>query len=531
MKSGEIERLAMAVLLLALSLAVPLNARACPYFDSSAGANKDEATRAYQKAYELLLSEAWDKAIQAFQAVIKQYPGSSVEDDAAFNICQARDKSGKQKEAFDCYHQFVMKYTKSTYVHYASENMARLSHDWAKIDPGMKAIVESLDKGKDFNIKLLALQALIDSDGEEEALPVIIRLYDKSTKPEDREKILYVLNDIDHPSVTVKLSEIVQKDPSPELRKKAVYALGDHGADAVPELKKIVTSKNELEVRKAAVYSLANTEAPGIVTFLGEVARTEANEELAKAATYAIGDVESPESSEALQSILKSSAIIEVRKAALHALADHDEGMSVAALKAVALTDSNEELRRIAVYAIADNESKESIAALKEILANSKDPKVQEAALYALADHGGPGVSDVLMATAINNPDERLAKAAVHALADATDGDCSLLLEVFRKAKFDEVRKAALYAIGDHCGKKSAIDSLSRILKEEKEEEYRIVALQALANADEDAAVPILSNVAKTDSSQRIRTAAVQMLGEIGTPAAKKALMEILEKE
>jgi len=106
-----------------------------------------------------------------------------------------------------------------------------------------------------------------------------------------------------------------------------------------------------------------------------------------------------------------------------------------------------------------------------------------------------------------------------------------LLLEVFRKAKFEEVRKAALYAIGDHCGEKSAIDSLSRILKEEKDEGYRIVALQALANADEDAAVPILSNVAKNDPSQRIRSAAVQMLGEIGTPAAKKALMEILEKE
>jgi HEAT repeat protein len=112
-----------------------------------------------------------------------------------------------------------------------------------------------------------------------------------------------------------------------------------------------------------------------------------------------------------------------------------------------------------------------------------------------------------------------------------TKGDTSLLLEVFRKSKFDEVRKAALYAISDHSEGKSAVDSLSKILKEEKQEEYRVVALQALANVKGDEVVPILADVAKNDSSNRIRTVAVQMLGEIGTPAAKKVLMDILEKE
>jgi HEAT repeat protein len=529
MKTREIKGLAIAIILMALSLAVPSNLRAFPPFDGNGA--PDKAVEAYKKAYNLILNESWEKAISAFQEVIKQYPGNAVEDDAAFYICLAKEKSRDNREAVKCYGQFVAKYPKSTYVNDASANMTRLAHGLKATDPGIDAMVDSV-KEKDINIKLLALQALIDSDGAKEALPVIIRLYDKSTKPEEKEKILYIMNDIDDPSVTVKLSEIVQKDPLPEMRKKAVYALGDHGGDvAVQELKKIVKSKNDLEVRKAALYSLANTDSPDVVTFLGEVARTETNEELAKAATYAIGDVESPESSQALQSILKSSSIIEVRKAALHALADHDAGMSVATLKATALNDPNEELRRTAVYAIADNESKESLEALKEILSTSKDPKVQESSLYALADHGGPGVQPVLMQTAISNPEEHLAKAAVYALADLTEGDTSLLLEVFRKSKFNEVRKAALYAISDHAQHKSAIESLSKILKEEKEEEYRVVALHALANVEGDEIVPVLANVAKNDSSQRVRTVAVQMLGQIGTPAAKKVLLDILEKE
>jgi HEAT repeat protein len=530
MSSRNIKGLAMAIILMALSLAAPANLRGYPAFDSGANGAPDKALEAYKKAYDLILNESWDKAIPAFQEVIKQYPGNAVEDDSAFYICLAKEKSGANKEAVRCYGQFVAKYPKSTYVNDASANMTRLAQSLAVIDPGVKSYVDSVKEEKDINIKLLALQAIIDSDGAKEALPVIIKLYDKTTKPDDKEKILYMMNDIDDPSVLVKLSEIVQSDPLPEMRKKAVYALGDHGEEAAPELKKIVKSKNDAEVRKAALYSLAQTNSPDVVTFLGDVAKTETDAELAKAATYAIGEVDSKESSAALQSVLKSSAITEVRKAALHALADHVEG-SIPTLKATALNDQDEEIRKTAVYAIADNHSKDSVDALKEILSTSKDPKVQESALYALADHGGPGVQPVLMQTAISNPEERLAKAAVYAMADLTEGDTSLLLEVFRKSKFDEVRKAALYAISDHSQHKSAIESLSRILKEEKEEEYRVVALQALANVEGDEVVPILADVAKNDSSSRIRTVAVQMLGQIGTPAAKKVLMDILEKE
>ncbi len=62
----------------------------------------------------------------------------------------------------------------------------------------------------------------------------------------------------------------------------------------------------------------------------------------------------------------------------------------------------------------------------------------------------------------------------------------------------------------------------------EKEEEYRIVALHALGNSDNDAAVPVLSKVAN-DASPRVRATVVQMLGEIGT--LRKFSWKILEKE
>jgi HEAT repeat protein len=51
----------------------------------------------------------------------------------------------------------------------------------------------------------------------------------------------------------------------------------------------------------------------------------------------------------------------------------------------------------------------------------------------------------------------------------------------------------------------------------------------AFARADSDEAVEILADVAKNDPAVKVRKAAIQVLGEIRTPAAQKALLEILE--
>jgi HEAT repeat protein len=58
----------------------------------------------------------------------------------------------------------------------------------------------------------------------------------------------------------------------------------------------------------------------------------------------------------------------------------------------------------------------------------------------------------------------------------------------------------------------------------------RRIAVHALGETKSDEAVAVLLDVAKNDKDLRLRTAAVQALGEIGTPKAKAALIELLEK-
>lgn len=53
--------------------------------------------------------------------------------------------------------------------------------------------------------------------------------------------------------------------------------------------------------------------------------------------------------------------------------------------------------------------------------------------------------------------------------------------------------------------------------------------VEALGNSESDEAVPILLDSARTDSEVEVRTAAVSALGDIKTPKARQALLDLLK--
>ena len=72
------------------------------------------------------------------------------------------------------------------------------------------------------------------------------------------------------------------------------------------------------------------------------------------------------------------------------------------------------------------------------------------------------------------------------------------------------------------------METLKKILFEENDAELRKVAVYALQDMDSEKTVAILLQVARNDVDLEVRKAAIRVLGEIGTPEARAALMEIL---
>ncbi len=140
------------------------------------------------------------------------------------------------------------------------------------------------------------------------------------------------------------------------------------------------------------------------------------------------------------------------------------------------------------------------------------------------------GVENILLDAAINNPDERLAEMAVFGLREfkgipATEK----LLDLFKKTKSQRVKRAVLIALADEKGG-VPVNVLVQVLKSETDADLRRIVIMALGQTKSDEAVPVLLEAAR-DKDSRLATAAVMALGEIGTPKAKAALMEIIEKK
>jgi HEAT repeat protein len=74
------------------------------------------------------------------------------------------------------------------------------------------------------------------------------------------------------------------------------------------------------------------------------------------------------------------------------------------------------------------------------------------------------------------------------------------------------------------------VSVLVQILKSETDSDLKRMVIMTLGQTKSDEAVPVLLEAAR-DKDSRTATAAVMALGQIGTPKARAALMEIIEKK
>jgi HEAT repeat protein len=78
-------------------------------------------------------------------------------------------------------------------------------------------------------------------------------------------------------------------------------------------------------------------------------------------------------------------------------------------------------------------------------------------------------------------------------------------------------------------GGEASAPVLGAMLETETDNEQRRLIVWALSDIHTDESVAILAKVAKSDPTRETRRIAVQALGAMGTPAAKKALRDLLD--
>lgn len=538
-----------------------------PAAAAESGNDQDKDTLAYKQAYSLVLEGKWEAAKKAMDEIYRLYPNGSWADAARFWSCYSLEKLDPSLlKAFQCYHEFIQAYPDSKWVKDAKANIVRLSQSLAKSgQPEYETVIKSMQEstGDDDDIKMTALMAL-QNIGDVEALKTMVNLYDKSNSPKVKSRIVFMLQDSDAPEARAKLLAIVRSEPDAEVRRNALFAIGDQGGpEAVAALKSILASDAPLDLRRNALFALAETKDPDLVKTFVEIALKapaaaekqgktaslktvgvstgqgsvtilvdnghKAERTMAQAATYALAEIRGKEAEAALSRIMAEAADAEVRKAALYAMSEHPSADLLPVLKDIILKGTDRELAKAAVFQVAEIKSEAALEVLKQALALSREKEIRESALFAIAEHGGAGVKDILLDTARNSQDEDLAEKAIFAMGDIKGGlSTDEALSLMRTLKSTRARRAALFLVMDSKGGVD-VKLLTGLLKDETDTDMQHMIIISLGETKSDEAVDVLLGLAK-GKDRKLASAAVMALGEIGTPKAKAALLEIINK-
>jgi len=375
--------------------------------DEEEQASREE--EAYERGTEALDQEQWDRAIQAFDSVVRM-AGRKV-DGALYWKAYALNKAGRPSDALTVVAQLRKSAPQSRWI-----NDARALELEIKQRSGQRTPPEA---EVDEDLKLMALNGLMSSDSER-ALPLLEKFLSGGSSPKLRERALFVLSQSNAPRAREIVVGIARGQQSPELQETAIRYLGLFGGDANKQaLADLYGSSSDMAVKKAVLQSFM---VSGQKARVLAAARTEKSEELRKTAIHLLGVMGAQEE---LWQMYQAEPSVDVKKAILHALF---------------------------VGGGADR--------LTEVARNEKDRELRKAALHSLGVMGSR-TADVLLSIYQSDPDPEIRKQVLHGLF--VQGSVKPLIQIARTEKDPELRKQAVSHLS-HMGSKEATDFLVELL-------------------------------------------------------------------
>jgi HEAT repeat protein len=380
---------------------------------ADAGAEDKTASKedeAYDRGTHALDEEHWDRAIEAFDSVVRMAGRKA--DAGLYWKAYALNKAGRAADALATIAQLRKSAPQSRWL-----NDARALEMEIRQRSGQRTSPET--EG-DEDLKLMALNGLLNADPER-ALPLLEKFMsgnDRSSKL--RERALFVLSQSDSPRAREIVVRIARGQQSPDMQEEAIRYLGLFGGDASKQaLADLYASSSDTSVKKAVLQSFM---VSGQKARVLAAARGEKSEELRKTAIHLLGVMGAQTE---LWDMYQAESSVEVKKSILHAM-----------------------------FVGGGSER------LTEVARGEKDPELRKAAIHSLGvmgDRTGP----VLLSIYASDPDRDVRRQILHALF--VQGNVKALIQIARTEKDPDLRKEAVGQLS-HMGSKEATDFLLELL-------------------------------------------------------------------
>jgi HEAT repeat protein len=368
--------------------------------------------RLYREGSRALDRREWDRAVEAFDAVIEKKESRA--DAAHYWKAYALSKLGRRNDALETISALQKAHPNSRWM-----NDARALEIELKRASGQPVAPE---KESDEDLKLIAINSLMGTDPER-AVPLLEGILTKHNSPKLKERALFVLAQSRSPQAKDVVVRFAKGQGNPDLQMKAIEYLGVFdGRDNLKILSEIYASATDPALKKRILHSFM---VAGDRERVLNAAKGESNPDLRRDAIHHLGAMGAQAE---LGQLYTSESDPKAREAILHAFMISG---NTDKLMEAAKSEKDAELRRKAIHLLGTVRRQNTGDALIGMYSSEKDPAIRREIIQALfIQENVKGIIDI----ARKESDPGLKREAVQRLShmkskEATD----FMLELLNK--------------------------------------------------------------------------------------------------
>jgi tetratricopeptide (TPR) repeat protein len=317
--------------------------------------NFNYSSGSYESGKSALENHNYEKAVEIFDKVINARTPSTRADGAYYWKAYALNKLGKRDEALAALAELSKQFPQSGWLNDAKALQVEVQQ--AKGQP------VSPENQADEDLKLYAINALINSDADR-AVPLLEGLLgNPKMSPRLKERALFVLAQ----SRSDKAHEIVGRyakgGSNPDLQLTAVQYLGTYRSKESRQLlSEVYGSVGDVNVKRAVLRSF---EMSRDIDHLSAIAKSEQNVELRREAIRQLGNIRDDQAVASLVALYGSESDKDIKSGIINSLGSQGAAKQIIEC---ARKESDPELKKVAVRRLSDMRSKEATDFLMELL-------------------------------------------------------------------------------------------------------------------------------------------------------------------
>ena len=286
-----------------------------------------------------------------------------------------------------------------------------------------------------FDNQMIAVQALMTME-HDRAVPILKRVMarrDACSAPLRRQAVFILGQQAsDDSSITPLMLDVVKSDSDREVRKMALFALGQaHDPAAVTALAEVLRTSTDADLQRSAVFALSQSDddrASGILRDL--ITKPGVSDEVQRQAILFFGQRRDGADVSFLRQVYPRLASQDAKKMVLMTLAQNGSSDNARWLMDRVLdTTETMELRRSALFFAGTQSRAVDVQQIASLYSPSLDREMRRQILFVLSQRREPAAVDKMLDIAKNDPDREMRKQAVFWLGQSGDPRAAEYLE------------------------------------------------------------------------------------------------------